>query len=355
MARPLSKYSFINAKLRARISKILSDEMFDQLAKAPSLDDALALLRETPFAGLEEIYSRTGDLKQAELELLKNEIGLYRNIRRYLHHNTIELVDALLTQFEIDNLKNAIRIYFNRKIRQRSDDISIHYILYDRIIHEIPIDIILNAENFDEIAGVCEGTPYSQIIRKYSHTVESEGSLFRMEIAFDHFYYKNLLASVDKLDKRDRTIALRLTGVEIDLQNINWIIRFKNFYALPLDAVLAAIVPGGFNLDKNIIDELYSAQNVTSVLQGFVKSKYPGLSALLSSQTTDSTSRLLLIRRILEEIMKHEVQRILAGYPFTIGIILSYFVLKRNELKKIRIILNAKQLRIEQERIESMI
>ena len=329
--------------------------MFDQLAKAPSLDDALALLRETPFAGLEEIYSRTGDLKQAELELLKNEIELYRNIRQYLHHNSMVLVDALLTQFEIDNLKNAIRIYFNRKIRKRSDDISIHYILYDRIIHEIPIDIILNAENFDEIAGVCEGTPYSQIIRKYSHTVESEGSLFRMEIAFDHFYYKNLLSSIDKLDKKDRTIALRLTGVEIDLQNINWIIRFKNFYGLPLEAVLAAIVPGGFNLDKAIMDQLYSAQNVTSVLQGFVKSKYPGLSALLSSHTSDSTSRLLLIRRILEEIMKHEVQRILTGYPFTIGIILSYFVLKRNELKKIRIILNAKQLRIQQERIENMI
>ncbi len=355
MAHPLSKYSFINAKLRARISKILPDEMFDQLAKAPSLDDALALLRDTPFAGLEEIYSRTGDLKQAELELLKNEIELYRNIRQYLHHNSMELVDALLTQFEIDNLKNAIRIYFNRKIRKRSDDISIHYILYDRIIHEMPIDIILNAENFDEIAGVCEGTPYSQIIRKYSHTVESEGSLFRMEIAFDHFYYKNLLSSIDKQDNRDRTIALRLTGVEIDLQNINWIIRFKNFYDLPLGAVLAAIVPGGFNLDKSIIDELYSAQNVTSVLQGFVKSKYPGLSALLSSHTSDSTSRLLLIRRILEEIMKHEVQRILAGYPFTIGIILSYFILKRDELRKIRIIVNAKQLRIQQERIESMI
>jgi len=355
MAGPLSKYSFINAKLRARISKILPEETFNDLAKASSLDDALALLRETPFAGLEYIYSRTGDLKQAELELLKNEIELYRNIRQYLSHDSMELVDALLTQFEIDNLKNAIRIYFNRKIRKRPDDISIHYILYDRIIHEMPIDIILNAENFDEIAGVCEGTPYSQIIRKYSHTVESEGSLFRMEIAFDHFYYKNLLSSVNKLDRRDRTIALRLTGVEIDLQNINWIIRFKNFYGLPLEAVLAAIVPGGFNLDRAIMDQLYSAQNVTSVLQGFVKSKYPGLSALLSSHTSDSTSRLLLIRRILEEIMKHEVQRILAGYPFTIGIVLSYFILKRNELKKIRTILNAKHYGIESERIESMI
>ena len=355
MAGPLSKYSFVNAKLRARISKILPDEQFDHLVKAPSLDAALALLRGTPFAGLEEIYSATGDLKQAELELLKDEIELYRNIKHYLHQDSTELIDALLSLFEIDNLKNAIRVYFDGKIHKRSIDRDTHYILYDRIIHEIPIDLILNAKGFDEITGLCEGTPYSLIIRKYSHTVESEGSLFRMEIAFDHFYYKNLLSSINKLDRKDRDIALRLTGVEIDLQNINWIIRLKNFYDLPLEAVLATIVPGGLNLTRSIVDELYRAQNVASVLQGFVKSKYPGLSTLLSAQTPDSTSRLLLIRRILEEIMKHEVRRILGGYPFTIGTILAYFVLKRNELRKIRIILNAKYYGIKHERIESMI
>ncbi|MEA3227402.1 MAG: V-type ATPase subunit [Planctomycetota bacterium] len=355
MAGPLSKYSFINAKLRARISKILPDELFNELAKAPSVDASLALLADTPFGSLDEVYSRTGDLKQAELELLKSEIELYRNIRQYMHPNSAELVDALLTQFEIDNLKNAIRIYFDRNIRKRSVESAIHYVLYDRIIHDMPIDIIVNAEDFEEIAGVCEGTPYGTIIKKYFHTVESEGSLFRMEVAFDHFYYENLLASIGNLNRRDRDIALRVTGVEIDLQNINWIIRFRNFYELPLDAVMAAIVPGGFNLDKTIMGEIYSAQNVTSVLQGFIKRKYPGLSALLSSQTSDSTSRLLLIRRILEEIMKHEVQRILTGYPFTIGITLAYFVLKRNELKKVRTILNAKYYGIEQERIESMI
>jgi vacuolar-type H+-ATPase subunit C/Vma6 len=343
MAGPLSKYSFINAKLRARISKILPDDRLRQMESAPSLDAALALLRETPFAGLEETYSQTGDLRQAELELLKDEIELYRGIREHVHRDSVELVDALLLQFEIDNLKNAIRVYFDGKIRQRSADAGAHYILYDRIIHDIPVDIILNADNFDEIAGVCEGTPYSQIIRKYCHTVESEGSLFRMEIAFDHFYYDNLLSSIKKLDRRDHTIALRLTGVEIDLQNIDWIIRLRNFYALPLDAVLATIVPGGLSLNRAIVEELYGVQNVTSVLQGFVKSEYPGLSALLSAQTSDSTSRLILIRRILEEIMKQEVQRILAGYPFTIGIVLSYFILKRNELRRIRTILNAKQ------------
>jgi len=355
MAGELSKYSFINAKLRARISKIISDDKFHEMAKAPGLDEALAILRDTHFSNLEEIYSTTGDIKLAELELLKSEIELYRNIKGYLHSTLTELIDALLCQFEIDNLKNAIRLYFDRKVLKRSIDSNVHYILYDRIIHDIPFDIIINAEDFDEIAGVCEGTPYRQIISKYSHSVESKGSLFRMEIAFDHFYYNNLLSCINKLGKKDHAIAIRLVGVQIDLQNINWIIRLKNYYDLDLDEVLTTIVPGGFNLDRSIIDELYKAQNVEFVLQGLINSRYPGLSTLLSAHASDSTSRLLLIRQMLQEIIKHETQRILEGYPFTVGIILSYFILKQDELKKIRMILNAKQYGIQQERIESMI
>ncbi len=355
MPGPLSKYSLVNAKLRARISDILPDCVFKQLARAPSLEAALALLRETPFARLEKIHSGTGDLRLAELELLKGEIELYQNIKSHLHHSSIELVDALLCQFEIENLKNAIRVYFDRSIRRRPADTSAHYILYEPILHDIPFDIIVNAQSFDEIAGVCEGTPYRPIIRKYSHTVESEGSLFRMEIALDHFYYANLLSAIETLDRKDRAIALRLAGVRIDLQNVDWIIRLRNFYDLPMETVMAAIIPGGFNLNKATITELYHAQNVTSVLQGFVKARYPGLSTLLSSQVSDSASRLLLIRRIMEEIMRQEVQRILSGYPFTIGIILAYFMLKKNELDRVRIILNAQQQGIQPERIESLI
>ena len=89
-----------------------------------------------------------------------------------------------------------MRIYFDRQVRERSADTSIHYILHGRIIHELPIDIILNANSLDEIAGVLTGTPYGPIIWQYSHTVESSGSLFRLEIALDHFYYENLEASV---------------------------------------------------------------------------------------------------------------------------------------------------------------
>jgi V/A-type H+/Na+-transporting ATPase subunit C len=355
MAGPLAKYAFINAKLRARISKILPDDTFAQLAKAPSLEATLALLREGPFAGLEPIYDSTGDLKLAELELLKGEIALYRDVRQHLHASTQPLVEALLSRFEIENLKNAIRLFFDRTVRKRSVEAGIHYVLFDRIVHSLPIDVIINARSLEEIAGICSGTPYERIISKYSAVVESEGSLFRLEMAFDHYYYERLMEAIGQLDRRDRDVAMRLVGVEIDLQNIDWIIRFRKFYELPLEAVLAAMVPGGFSLNKTTIEELYRAQNVTTVLQGFVEGKYPGLSSLLASPAADSTSRLMLIQRILDEIRRREIQHILAGYPFTVGVILAYFILKGEELKKVRLILNAKEAGRSLERIESML
>lgn len=355
MAGPLKKYAFINAKVRARISKLLSEESLRRLAKVKSLDEALGLLRDTHFAVIEEIYSRTGDLKLGELELLKNEIEVYTNIEKYVQNENLDFIRALLIRYEIDNLKNAIRLFFDRKIRKRSIDTAVHYILYDKIIHDIAVDTIVNAENLRDIAQALATTPYGTIIEKHRGSVEMDGSLFPLEIALDHYYYNNLIIQAENLSKLDRKEAIRLIGVEIDLQNINWIIRFKNFYKLPLEQTLSLIIPSGFNLDSQAIKEAYLAQNVPLILQGAVKTNYPGLSTLLSSQTPDMTSRLLLIERVLEQIMIHEVQRILAGYPFTIGILLSYFILKRNEIKRVKTILNAKQYDIPEERIEGMI
>jgi vacuolar-type H+-ATPase subunit C/Vma6 len=110
--------------------------------------------------------------------------------------------------------------------------------------------------------------------------------------------------------------------------------------------VLQFVIPHGFSIGPDIIREAYVSQNVVRILQDFVRKKYPGLATLLSSQATDAYSRLLLIDRILEQILMHEVGRMLSGYPFTIGIVLSYFILKRNEMRRIAAILNAKQYKL---------
>jgi len=355
MASGLTKYSLINAKLRARISLILPEEKFTELANAPSLDAAFMALRGTAFADREEEYSLTGDLKQAELSLLVHEIDLYREIQRFLHPNSVPVAEALLSRFEIDNLKNVIRLYFDRTIRGRSIESGIHYVLYRPILHAIPVDLLLQAESFDAIAGLCAKTPYGEIIRAYSQKVESEGSLFWMEVGFDQYYYRHLLEAIGGLSREDRSIAMRLVGVEIDLENIGRILRFKTWYDLSLEAALPAMIPGGGHLTRPLMEELHKGQNATEALQEFAKASYPNLSLLFRSPSTDSPSGLLLINRFLEEIKKQEVQRILTGYPFTIGILLAYFILKGEELGNIRKLLNAKQYGRKPERIENSV
>jgi len=74
MTSPLRRYAFINAKLRARISKLIPENTFQRMIKSHSLEEALVILKDTPYSILEEIYQKTGDLKLGELELLKAEI-----------------------------------------------------------------------------------------------------------------------------------------------------------------------------------------------------------------------------------------------------------------------------------------
>ncbi len=352
MKSPIRTYGFINAKLRARISMLIGEEKIQQLVQARSLTETLGLLHQTPYEVVDEVYRKTGDLKLGELELFKIEVGIYEEIARYMEGFLLRVVRALLLRYEIDTLKNVIRLFFDRNIRQRSIETAQYYIYREKIVHDISIDEILGANRVEGIIEVLKKTPYKVIVEENWESVEKTQSLFALEIAFDRFYYQNLLNETAHLSHTDKRIVERLVGVEIDLQNIYWITRYIGFYDISSDRLHTLVVPGGHNLSAGTIEDALHAENVTHFLQSLLKSKYPDISMLLSTDTRDRRSRLILIERLLEQIMIHEVKKTLAGFPFTIGIILSYYILKRNEIRKIQTILNAKHYELSSDRIK---
>ena len=190
-------------------------------------------------------------------------------------------------------------------------------------------------------------------MQQHKEDVEKDRSLFRLEIALDKFYYRALINDTQVLTPRDRSTALRLIGIEIDIQNIDRIIRFKTYYDLPMETVMDLVIQGGEMFPSQSIRDVYLSQNPKIVLGDIVNKYYPGLSGILSSQSSHAGARLLLIERILEQIMSYEVRHILAGYPFTIGIILSYFALKSNEIRRVMAILNAKLYDLPEDRIRA--
>jgi len=353
MASPIAKYGFINAKLRTRLSKILNDDFIYQVVRAASLPEAVLLFANTNYAFIESIYSKTGDVKLIERELFNSLVKLYTEIEQYVDKDVLGIVHALATKFETENLKNVLRLWFDKNIRKRDISTALSYLYREPIHYNLNIDTILNTDSIEMVIDALQSTPYSQIIRENSQYLIQNKNLFRIEIGLDHYYYKELLEEAHKLDAKDKQIATRLIGVSIDMHNINWVVRFKTAYNLPIDEALNYCIPSGYNLNREAIAQAYKSESVTEILSEIVNKKYPGFQTLLSNQAQDTNARLMLVERILSLILSKEVSRALCGYPFSVGIILAYFILKENEIKKIMTILNAKYYGIAEDRIMS--
>lgn len=355
MFSEVGKYALINAKLRARISKMLSEEFFSSLVKSPSLAEMLTLLKNSAYSDLPGIYEKTGDLKMVERSLYKRETVIFTELVPYLPAELLPLAEAYAAGYEIENLKNALRLFFDNRYRKRPVDDSIHYLMREQLINHIPFEAIINSSSLAEIAGHLSMTPYNEVVRKSAPEVERMQSLFPLTTALDRLYYRQLLDRVKQLSSRDRAVALHLIGIEIDLQNINWIIRFRSIYELSFDTVQNLIIPGGFTVRGNTLQDVYRSQQISAPLQAMLHKNYPGIATLLAQQTKNQNQRLSMIERILEQIMLEEVHRIMRGYPFTVGIVLAYYILRRLEIKRIRTVLNAGQYRINPERTASLL
>jgi vacuolar-type H+-ATPase subunit C/Vma6 len=67
----------------------------------------------------------------------------------------------------------------------------------------------------------------------------------------------------------------------------------------------------------------------------------------------EDLNRLYLLEIILWSYLVSEAKKTLGGFPFTIGTVLSYLILKRTEIRNLITILNGKLLNMEKTDIES--
>jgi V/A-type H+/Na+-transporting ATPase subunit C len=351
MADRLRRYAFINAKLKTRLGMQLSDEFFNRLIHAPTLTEAVQLLHDTPFQPVETVYASTGDLKMGELELFTYEVDLHRELRKFLQDELLVFLDTLLLRFEIDNLKDTLRLWLDQAVRRRDVSSASGYLYRSTILAPIDWDELLNAPDIDALVRILQPSPYAELISANSAAIQSGASLFPLETDLDLFFYRQVRSAAEQLDKDDLSIVVHILGVEIDLENLSRIFRFRNFYNLPADQILSLIIPGGYRISRETIRKAISSASEGELLPRLISEAYPVYAGLTGKSDGDTSSRMMLIEELLLEILRQEVTRLLAGNPFTIGIMLSYFFLKHREVTRLSTILNAKYYGLDEDQI----
>ena len=356
MRDALSTYGFLSAKLKTRISKTLPPETMDRLVKARSLPEAVQFLKGTAFAAIEEAYSATGDLRSGEALVNARELELYTGLFRYLEEPVLSFVRALSLRFEVEKVKGAVRLWFDASVRGRDVDGKSGYLYRGTIAHRFDADEVIRAADADALAAALSDTPYASIAKRELPGAVTGRSLFGFEIALDRFFYDEVFGAAARLGKKDREVAERVLGVDVDMQNVAWLVRFKGFYGMTAEQAVSHLIPRGRAISAAAVSEAYADERAGPAGGGalgldLLRKAYGKAGALLSGG--DSASRLALMEAALRRVSSSEATRSLSGYPFSIGVVLAYFARSREELRAVMTILNAKNYSLPEERIRS--
>jgi len=338
--RELAAYSFINAKIRAMISFLIGPKLFSSMLETEDFFKALELLKESPYHknAVERIGKETADLKAIEKQFIKNDLSTYKKIQRSIPGKAEKaFMDLLVERYELEQLKVGLRIW-NKKMPVNADD----FLLGEKISFDIDYKKVIYAPNIEEIIFLLEDTPYRKPILTARERFKEKGSVFYLEASLDIDYYQRLLTCAESLSPRDREIAKNIIGIEIDTENINWLIRMRKYYSLPAGDILEWVIPGGARINKESIVSFYTTDGLTKIVDSVALGPYSKIKGLIEENMS-------FIENFLHEVLLREVKRALSGYPFTIGIIIGYAVLKRNETKNIISVLYAKNLGLKKE------
>ncbi len=361
MPSALSEYAFLNAKLKARLSKGLGPEAMERLIRSRSLPEAIQLLRGTAYAAIEDAYAKTGDLKAGEAVVNAREVELYTDLFRFLKGASLAFVRALSLRHDIEKLKGAVRLWFEATVRGRNIDGKTGYLYRPPIVFPYDVDAVSRAGSAEEIATALAGTPYAAMARRELRTEGGERSLFSFERSLDRYYYDEAFKAAAALPARDRKVAERVLGVDVDMQNLSWLMRYRSYFGTATENALAQLIPGGhafgpaeaaLALAEDVPGTGGPLARGNALASELLMKSYAGFGMLLH-RGGDTRTKLELLERALRQICLAEASRGLSGYPFSIGVALAYFVRSREELHAVMTILNAKSYGLDEDRIRS--
>lgn len=343
MPSPLSRYSFINAKLKTRMDFLLKEDFFHRLEDRPNLNEAMLMLKSTAYGMMETVYEQTGDLKMAEKELREKEISFYKELKRHTDDLLSGFLDVLLIKFDIEILKDWIRIWFDSRIRKRDVSALTPYMIRIKVLTDIDPETLLACSNEEELyTYLCTMDLYKEVFETYLEGHEALNRLYDLEKDLDRLRFRKILKYSELFSEPDKSIIQNMTAMEIDFENMLHMVRMAG--TLPLEKILKDMIHGGKSSGPAV-------SAISSDLKGLTEKKfmertlssYGSMGTLLLHDGSNPSQKMEMMEAVFTEIEKKESEKLLRGSPFTIGIMLIYFIRKGRECQRLVSLLNAGQ------------
>lgn len=340
MAR-IGTYAMVNAKVRAMRSELISAQTFQNMIDARNLHDLISRLSQTR---LENVLKQVKEADPVALEkvLYQAEIDELLKIKKYSKRTPDILIDIFLQRYEGERLKAILRSWHSKE--------DLDPIYYTRIKDSLPVDELLASKSIEEFLFQLSESSFRKPLEETIQTYKDRKTLFPIELAIDKYVFKQLFDCIESFDRKDKSIARRLIGVEIDIKNLDWIGRYRRYYKLSSAEIANLLLPNGYRIGSAQIQEIMAGKDLFQAIMGI-----SGLSGLAIEKSEDESMAFEAMEQFLYKLLYQEAGHAFGEFPFSIGAILGYYYLLRIESKNIKTLIYAKAYGIAESQIQELV
>lgn len=321
-----NEYSSINVTIRVYENNLLRQTIFDRMLAADSFEAAVNVLRETSYREHVDRVIATREYN----EMIAQELE-WVFARLFQFSPNPAIVELASLRYEYHNLK----VLFKEKYA----DLDLEGVQFN--IGRYPLAEMRKAVS----TGRSDVLPeiYMKAIREVQKDYEEFQNVHHSEIILDRYYFLHLKELALEIDDAD---ILSIVNLQIDMKNISTLIRAirQKHTANFMRTVLSDA--GTFPIEQLIT---LGVGNEKALIQTLMDSQYKHL---LSDALIDGGERLSSIQ--VDQIAENAVMRRMQEAKLKVfgpTPMLAYLYAKETEAKNLRLILSAKENRIDNEAI----
>ena len=255
-------YSGITTKVRAMSAKLLKEKDYDTIAGLGTVTEAIEYLKDktayAPYVNRMDIslYHR-GNVEKILYQSLFDD---YSRIFRFAGMEQKTFLKLYWKRYEVDLINYCLRIVFNHY--EKPFDLEYKKEFFDRY-SQISIDRLITSKNIDELVDNLRDTEYYGALARIRDS--GAGTLFDYDLALDLYYFSTMWKKGKRVLKgHEQKIFLKDYGMKIDLLNLQWIYRSKQYYHMTAADIYALLIPVNYKLHKKDIAALVEAETMTA-------------------------------------------------------------------------------------------
>ena len=335
------KYPASYARMRGIKGKLLDKIQLESFLEAPDAKTIISALTQTAYS---EQIQNSFDIFRVEHGLKQELVLYYMRILQFLSGNSANFIRNLLSKFELLNVKSIIR-----KIVHKIDNTSIEPFIFSLgKYHSIPIKDAIEVDSLKNLIVLMNKTPFKRPLEIGYEQYESEGTIFPIELALDLDYYNNIRNSLNSLGPIDKNGAGKLLGMQLDIVNILWILRFKEYYKLPPEKIIQYIIPYGWAKDEGVLQKIVKENDVLNAIATLGISPYDKVLSFVSPVDRNIiTGTEIILTRYLYKECSHTFM----DFHLQMSPILAFLIIGEMQIRDIVTILSGRNLRLSPERI----